>query len=119
MILPRKKPKEKETAWEKFKRILAETSGTFSGKSGDKVGKGRSKVDRGAQFRNYLAMIDSLESKRISLKSGLVRDPGEQLVAQAGRLGGVKTTRMSTIMDKYHAKALRMAQAKYYQKQLG
>jgi len=117
MILPKKKPKKTaenrvETKWEKFKRVLAETTGKFSGKGGDKV-------DRGAQFRNYLAMIDSLESKRISLKSGLVRDPGEQLVAQAGRLGGVKTTRMSAIMDKYHAKALRMAQAKYYQKQLG
>ena len=117
MILPKKKPKKTaenrvETKWEKFKRVLAETTGTFSGKGGDKS-------DRGAQFRNYLAMIDRLESKRISLRRGLVRDPGEKLVAQAGRLGGVKTTRMSTIMDKYHAKALRMAQAKYYQKQLG
>ena len=87
--------------------------------SGKGTGTGKSKVDRGQQFANYLRSIDWLESKRISLKRGLVRDPGEQLVARAGQIGGVKTTRMSSIMDKYHAKALRMAQAKYYQKSVG
>ena len=41
------------------------------------------------------------------------------LKATSGRLSGPKTTQMSTIMDQYHDKALRLAQAKYYQKSVG
>jgi hypothetical protein len=121
VILPKEKPKKTaenrvETTAEKIKRVLKETAGTMSGRG---TGTDKSKVDRGQQFANYLRSIDWLESKRISLKRGLVRDPGEQLVAQSGQISGVRTTKMSDIMDNYHAKALRLAQAKYYQKQVG
>ena len=32
--------------------------------------------------------------------------------------GTANTTKMSTILDRYHDRALRLAQAKYYQKQV-
>ena len=64
----------------------------------------------------YMDTIDKLKNARANL-------PGRvelgNLTAKTGRLTGVKTTRMTDILDKYHDKALRMAQAKYYQKQLG
>ena len=76
-----------------------------------------SKADRAKQFANYLAMVDSYSKKRVSLKGSMVSLGN--LKATSGRLSGPKTTNMSTIMDKYHDKALRLAQAKYYQKQVG
>ena len=83
------------------------------------------KVDRGAQFRNYLAMIDRLSKKRVNLARGFVADPGEKLTATAGQVGTVgrnvagTSVSMSRILDEYHDRALRLAQAKYYQKQVG
>ena len=77
----------------------------------------KSTEDRSKQFANYLSMMDRYSTKRISLKRSMVR-LGD-LKATSGRLSGPKTTKMSTIMDSYHAKALRLAQAKYYQKSVG
>ena len=77
----------------------------------------KSQEDRSKQFANYLTMMDRNSAKRISLKRSMVQ-LGD-LKATSGRLSGPKTTQMSTIMDKYHDKALRLAQAKYYQKSVG
>ena len=93
--------KKKESKWEAFRRRLREN-----------------KVDRSAQFANYLAMVDSYSKKRVSLKGSMV-GLGD-LKARSGRVSSTpNVTQMSTIMDKYHDKALRLAQAKYYQKQVG
>ena len=73
--------------------------------------------DRSKQFANYLSMIDAYSKKRVSLKGSMVSLGN--LKATSGRLSGPKTTKMSTIMDQYHDKALRLAQAKYYQKSVG
>jgi len=84
---------------------------------------GGDKVKRGTQFRNYLAMIDRLSKLRVNLSKGLVRDPGETLTAVSGRIGTVgrnvagTSISMSKILDQYHDRALRLAQAKYYQRQ--
>jgi hypothetical protein len=81
------------------------------------------KVDRGAQFRNYLAMIDRLSKKRVNLARGFVADPGEKLTAVSGQIGTVgrnvpgTSVSMGKILDQYHDRALRLAQAKYYQRQ--
>ena len=77
----------------------------------------KSQEDRSKQFANYLSMMDRYSTKRISLKGSMVQ-LGD-LKATSGRLSGPKTTQMSTIMDQYHDKALRLAQAKYYQKSVG
>ena len=77
------------------------------------------KQDRSAQFANYLNMIDSLESKKFISRRGRVANPGTDLNFQAGKVRSASTTKMSTVLDKYHAKALRLAQAKYYAKQTG
>ena len=77
----------------------------------------QSQENRSKQFANYLSMMDRYSTKRISLKRSMV-GLGD-LKATSGRLSGPKTTKMSTIMDQYHDKALRLAQAKYYQKQVG
>ena len=74
-------------------------------------------VNRSKQFANYLSMIDAYSKKRVSLKGSMVQLGN--LKATSGRLSGPKTTKMSTIMDNYHDKALRLAQAKYYQKSVG
>ena len=90
----------KETKWQRFRRRLREN-----------------KQARSAQFTNYLSMVDRYSKKNVSLKRSMVR-LGD-LKATSGRLSGPKTTKMSTIMDSYHDKALRLAQAKYYQKSVG
>ena len=101
-IPPRKEP----TTWKK----IAEK---FSGSSG--AGK-----DRREQFQSYMSMIDRLQNQKFYFRNRVrVRDPGEQLIAQAGQIHDAKTTKMADILDKYHDKALRLAQAKYYQKQTG
>jgi len=78
-----------------------------------------SKQDRGQQFANYLNMMDSLESKKFYSRRGRVENPGTNLRFTSGTVRSPSTTRMSTVLDKYHAKALRLAQAKYYAKQTG
>ena len=108
--------KEQQKAYDKARRkrkilrVLKETAGTMSGAGPDKP------VDRASQFKVYMDTIDRLKSARVRL-------PGRvelgNLTAKSGKVGSVRTTNMSAIMDKYHDKALRMAQAKYYQKQLG
>ena len=107
----KKKTKKKETTWEKVKRVLAETAGTMSGADAGTQGKRRRD-----QFATYMNMIDKLQRAKVNLRG---RVQLGNLEARAGRLGSAKVTKMSTIMDNYHNKALRMAQAKYYQKQLG
>jgi len=63
-------------------------------------------------------MVDSYSKKRVSLKGSMV-GLGD-LKARSGRVSSTpNVTKMSTIMDQYHDKALRLAQAKYYQKQVG
>ena len=104
-----KKIKKKETTKEKILRVLKKTAGTFSG-AGDQ-GKTRRE-----QFATYMNMVDKLQRAKIDLRGRVELGP---LTARAGKAGSPKVTNMSTIMDKYHDKALRMAQAKYYQKQLG
>ena len=78
----------------------------------------KSQEDRSKQFANYLSMMDRYSTKRISLKGSMV-GLGD-LKARSGRVSSTpNVTKMSTIMDKYHDKALRLAQAKYYQKSVG
>jgi len=77
------------------------------------------KDNRSKQFSNYLSMIDSLESKKFVSRRGRVANPGTNLNFQAGKVRSASTTKMSTVLDKYHSKALRLAQAKYYAKQVG
>ena len=103
-------PKKKETTKEKTIRILKKAAGTMSG-AGDQ-GK-----TRRAQFATYMSMIDNLKSAKADFGRSKVQLGN--LEARTGRIGTVATTRMTDILDKYHDKALRMAQAKYYQKQLG
>ena len=108
--------KEQQKAYDKARRkrkilrVLKETAGTMSGAGPDKP------VDRASQFKVYMDTIDRLKSARVRL-------PGRvelgNLEARSGKIGSARTTKMTDIMDKYHDKALRMAQAKYYQKQLG
>ncbi len=90
----------KEKKWERFKRRLRDNKKT-----------------RAEQFANYLNMVDSYSKKRVSLKGSMVQLGN--LKASAGRGSMPNLTKMSTVMDKYHDKALRLAQAKYYQKQVG
>ena len=75
------------------------------------------KQTRAAQFANYLDMVDKYSRKRVSLKGNMVSLGNPNV--RAGRLKNVGTTKMSTIMARYHDRALRLAQAKYYQKQVG
>lgn len=79
----------------------------------------KNQTDRGQQFSSYLNMIDSLESKKFVSRRGRVANPGTDLNFQAGKVRSASTTKMSTVLDKYHSKALRLAQAKYYAKQVG
>ena len=75
------------------------------------------KQNRAAQFANYLDMVDKYSRKRVSLKGSMVSL--ENPNARAGSGSMPKSTKMSTIMARYHNRALRLAQAKYYQKQVG
>jgi len=108
-----KKKKEKETWTERGKRATKRMLGIDGGK----------KIDRQAQFRNYLVMMDRLSKMRVDLSKGLVADPGEKLTAVSGQIGTVgrnvpgTSISMSKILDQYHDRALRLAQAKYYQRQ--
>ena len=93
----------------KILRVLKETAGTFSG-------AGKDGKKRREQFALYMNMVDKLQSAKTKLPGRVELGP---LTARAGKAGSPKVTKMSTIMDNYHNKALRMAQAKYYQKQVG
>ena len=90
----------KESKWQRFKRRLRDNKKT-----------------RAEQFANYLNMVDNYSKKRVSLKGSMVQLGN--LKASAGRGSMPNLTKMSTVMNKYHDKALRLAQAKYYQKQVG
>ena len=107
---PRKTKKIKKEKKKSIGQVLKETAGVFAGRGPDKA------VNRADQFRMYMDTIDKLKNARANL-------PGRvelgNLTAKSGKIGSARTTRMTDILDKYHDKALRMAQAKYYQKQLG
>jgi len=107
---PKRTKKIKKKEKKSIGQILKETAGIFAGRGPDKA------VDRASQFRMYMDTIDKLKSARADLPG---RIPLGNLEAKSGRIGTIRTTRMTDILDKYHDKALRMAQAKYYQKQLG
>ena len=103
-------PRKKETTKDKILRVLKETSGTFSGADTS------SAKHRQAQFTGYMNLIDSLKRTRVNLPGRIALG---NLTAASGKIYDPKVTKMATIMNQYHDKALRMAQAKYYQKQLG
>ena len=112
---PKKTTKEEKKTSKKIDILREATKGLL----GIDNGKGKpGRVNRQQQFSNYLSMIDRLNMRKFEL-SGRVRDPGTTLRFQSGTGKRVATTQLSTIMDRYHEKALRMAQAKYYQKQVG
>ena len=92
----------KENWWERFKKGLKDN-----------------KAKRAAQFQGYLSHIDSLENKKFYSRRGRVENPGTNLNFRSGKVNTANTTKMSTILDRYHDRALRLAQAKYYQKQTG
>ena len=77
----------------------------------------KNKQNRTAQFANYLDMVDKYSRKRVSLKGNMVSLGNPNVRAGSGTMP--KATKMSTIMARYHDRALRLAQAKYYQKQVG
>ena len=77
----------------------------------------KNKQNRTAQFANYLKMIDDFSEQRVSLKGSRVALGNTTARAGSGTMP--KATKMSTIMSRYHDRALRLAQAKYYQKQVG
>ena len=77
----------------------------------------KNKQNRTAQFANYLDMVDKYSRKRVSLKGSMVSLVNPNARAGSGTMP--KATKMSTIMSRYHERALRLAQAKYYQKQVG
>ena len=103
-------PRKKETTKDKILRVLKETSGTFSGADTS------SARHRQSQFAGYMKLIDDLKKARVNLPGRIALG---NLTAASGKIYDPKVTKMSTIMNNYHDKALRMAQAKYYQKQLG
>jgi hypothetical protein len=117
--------KEQQKVYDKARRKRKLGKIVDRGKRATKamLGITNGKVDRGAQFRNYLAMIDRLSKKRVNLARGFVADPGEKLTATAGRIDTVgrnvpgTSVSMGKILDQYHDRALRLAQAKYYQRQ--
>jgi hypothetical protein len=114
---PEKDPKTLPKKTTKKIDILRKATKALLGIDNGKTKK-PGRVDRQTQFSNYLSMIDRLNMRKFEL-GGRVRDPGTilQFASRAGKR--VATTQMSTIMDRYHEKALRMAQAKYYAKQVG
>jgi len=77
------------------------------------------KQSKGVQFTNYLNMIDSLENKKFISKRGRVENPGTNLRFTSSKTRAPGITKMSQVLNKYHDKALRLAQAKYYAKQVG
>ena len=112
VILPKKKPKKTEQNTVDNRNVWQHIAEKFSGGSEGK--------NRREQFQSYMSMIDRLQNQKFYFRNRVrVRDPGEQLIAQAGQIRDAKTTKMADILDQYHDKALRLAQAKYYQKQTG
>ena len=77
------------------------------------------KQSKGVQFTNYLNMIDSLENKKFISRRGRVENPGTNLRFTSSKTRAPGITKMSQVLNKYHDKALRLAQAKYYAKQVG
>ena len=103
-------PRKKKTTKEEILKVLKKTAGTFSGAGTD------SARHRQAQFAGYMKLIDDLKKTRVGLPGRIALG---NLTAASGKIYDPKVTKMSTIMNNYHDKALRMVQAKYYQKQLG
>ena len=78
--------------------------------------------NRQKQFSNYMATIDRLRKNKVRL-SGQFR-LGTTTSSPAGRVTRVGTNVLNTsesfskTLDEYRARALRLAQAKYYQRQV-
>ena len=75
---------------------------------------------RSDQYANYLATIDRLAKVRANLPGRISRTTSNYASAKIGSVGrNVPNTSvsMSRILEQYQDRALRIAQAKYYQKQ--
>ena len=77
---------------------------------------------RQKQFANYMATIDRLRKNKVRLSGqfrlGTTTASPTRTISTVGR--NVPNTAMSfsKTLDEYRARALRLAQAKYYQKQV-
>ena len=73
-------------------------------------------------YQNYMETIDRLENKKMSFgKARMPISTGRGLFARPGTvsLADVKEIKLSDILDKHRSRALALAQAKYYAKQVG
>ena len=112
VIIPKKKPKKTKENTVDNRNVWQKIAEKFSGSPEGK--------NRREQFQSYMSMIDRLQNQKFYFRNRVrATDPGERLTAQAGQIRDAKTTNMSDILDRYHDRALRLAQAKYYQKQVG
>ena len=97
-----------------FGDILKKTKKAVKSISGEQT--------RQQQFANYMATIDRLRKNKARLSGGFRL--GTNTASPVNRIGTVGRTVPNTAMsfsktlDAYRARALRLAQAKYYQKQV-
>ena len=97
-----------------FGDILKKTKKAVKAVSGEQT--------RQQQFANYMATIDRLKKNKVRL-SGQFR-LGTNTASPSGRITTVgrnvpnTSVSFSKTLDEYRARALRLAQAKYYQKQV-
>ena len=97
-----------------FGDILKKTKKAVKAVSGEQT--------RQQQFANYMATIDRLKKNKVRL-SGQFR-LGTNTASPSGRITTVgrnvpnTSVSFSKTLDEYRARALRLAQAKYYQRQV-
>ena len=85
---------------------------------------GKSQREKGylKSYQNYMETIDRLENKKMSFaRARMPISTGRGLFARPGiaSLADVKEVKLSDILDKHRSRALALAQAKYYAKQVG
>tara|TARA_A100001515_G_C4501233_1_gene186755 strand:+ start:210 stop:602 length:393 start_codon:yes stop_codon:yes gene_type:complete len=80
------------------------------------------KDNRQKQFANYMATIDRLRKNKINLSGkfrlGTTTASPTRTISTVGRTVPNTSVSFSKTLDEYRARALRLAQAKYYQKQV-
>jgi|TARA_R100000084_G_scaffold106521_1_gene64935 rhamnose utilization protein RhaD (predicted bifunctional aldolase and dehydrogenase) len=86
------------------------------------IGKSQREKSYLKSYQNYMETIDRLESKKMSFRGA--RMPiatGSGLFTRPNRptLSDVREAKLSDILDKHRSRALALAQAKYYAKQVG
>ena len=78
--------------------------------------------NRQKQFANYMATIDRLRKNKINLSGkfrlGTTTASPTRTISTVGRTVPNTSVSFSKTLDEYRARALRLAQAKYYQKQV-